>query len=145
MVMCFYSFTATLSHSVHYFSMYNDTFRSQLLSDFSNHCMLLFINPNVSETAPKGGNVVTNMVRCFPILQEIQCISVCIFCTFPLCLPAGYLKSRQAVANFFSCPEAPLEAEVLTPHTLHTLFIHAFSPSSFCIATFTSESQCITT
>lgn len=25
---------------------------------------------------------------------------------------SGYLKSREAVANFYSCPEAPLEAEV---------------------------------
>lgn len=145
MVMCFYSFTATLSHSVHYFSMYNGTFSYCLISVITACSYLSTPTTNVIETAPKGGNVVTNMVRCFPILQEIQCISVCIFCIFPLCLPAGYLKSRQAVANFFSCPEAPLEAEVLTPHTLHTLFIHAFSPSSFCIATFTSESQCITT
>lgn len=29
-----------------------------------------------------------------------------------LCPLAGYVKSRQAVANFYSCPEAPLEAEV---------------------------------
>lgn len=42
------------------------------------------------------------------------------YCIFSLCPLAGYLKSRQAVANFYSCPEAPLEAEVLTPHTLHT-------------------------
>lgn len=26
--------------------------------------------------------------------------------------PSGYVKSREAVANFYSCPEAPLEAEV---------------------------------
>lgn len=25
---------------------------------------------------------------------------------------SGYVKSREAVANFYSCPEAPLEAEV---------------------------------
>lgn len=37
-----------------------------------------------------------------------------------MCSLAGYLKSRQVVANFFSCPEASLEAEVLTLHIPHT-------------------------
>lgn len=49
-----------------------------------------------------------------------SCFSVCMYYIFSLCPPAGYPKSRQAVANFYSCPEAPLEAEVLTLNTPHT-------------------------
>lgn len=60
---------------------------------------------------------------------SVSVISVCLYCKFSLCSLAGYLKSRQAVANFYSCPEAPLEAEVLTLHTTHTFpdTLHSFS------------------
>lgn len=35
--------------------------------------------------------------------------------TIALCPTAGYMKSRQALANFYSSPEAPLTAEVTHP------------------------------
>lgn len=42
-----------------------------------------------------------------------------------LCSPAGYATSRQAVANFYSCPKAPLEAEV--GHLLLCFTSHLFT------------------
>lgn len=50
-----------------------------------------------------------------------------------LCPLAGYLKSRQAVANFYSCPETPLEAEVLTPNTPHTFSFMLSHPHSSAV------------
>lgn len=38
--------------------------------------------------------------------------------------PSGYLKSREAVANFYSCPEAPLEAEVRSTTVTTTFHVH---------------------
>uniref|UniRef100_A0A7N8XMQ3 Tyrosine aminotransferase n=1 Tax=Mastacembelus armatus TaxID=205130 RepID=A0A7N8XMQ3_9TELE len=57
------------------------------------------------------GNVVENIQVDFHCTHEYSCVSACMHCKYSPCQSAGYLKSRQAVANFYSCPEAPLEAE----------------------------------
>lgn len=52
----------------------------------------------------------TERVKGNPILHKFN-DTISIF-VLPM---AGYVKSRQAVANFYSSPEAPLTAEVTAP------------------------------
>ncbi len=103
-----------------------------MLSPSVNHT----VHPNLPAPTISGKFTVVFIVDLIFVLCGYN-VSLCAFTVFSLCPLAGYLQSRQAVANFFSCPEAPLEAEVLTSYTHEkNLYFWSIFSSSFTYLVF---------